>query len=103
MSLIAPHLTPAAHKQPAQVPLSAAAAAELAHRIADRAVVSDIETGGVPVGARGDRVYDIRPMTDLREHAPESVDMAWQELTYGLARGLIKPAGAGLVRIVARP
>lgn len=98
MGRIAPQLTPGVHKQPASA-LGAFHASAI--RIADRAVIADIETNGVRVGPRGDRLYDVRPMLDQREHGPESVDMASEALAYALARGLVQQAGEPwLVRIV---
>lgn len=60
-----------------------------AHRIAGRAVVADIETGGIAVGPRHRRTYDVRPMLDEREHSTEIVDMAREALGYALGRGLV--------------
>lgn len=99
--VIAPHLTPRVHKQPASGLEHCAASAI---RIADRAVLSDIETEGVRVGARSDRTYDVRPMLDERERGAESVDMASEAIAYALVRGLIQQAGEPwLVRVVAKP
>ena len=64
----------------------------LAHRIADRAVVSDIETAGVAeTDAQGRRWYDTRPMLDPREQPDDFIEMTVQALTYAHERGLVSP------------
>ena len=75
--------------------------------IADRAVVSDIETH-CPIFYRmpdGEKVFDTRPMVDEREHAPQVIDMARQALEYARRRGLIwsPPGSDHLVVLSARP
>lgn len=72
-------------------------------RLADRAVVSDIETMAVRDRGREGRVYDVRPMLDEREQPAEWVDMAREALAYGLARGILAPEldAPHLLRIVA--
>ena len=72
-------------------------------RIADRAVICDIESEGVAEGPRHLRCYDIRPMLDAREHSHEVVDMFSEALAYAIARGLVlmDEARPGFVRIVA--
>ena len=67
--------------------MSAAGLACIAMRIADAAVVADIESYGVPIGGR---VYDVSPMLDPREHAPQVVDMAREAIDYALERGLVQ-------------
>jgi hypothetical protein len=100
MGRIAPQLTPAAHKQPASAMEHVTVSAI---RIADRAVISDIESAGHRVGPLGNRLYDVRPMLDEREQPAESIDMFSQALAYALARGLVEQAHQPwLVRIVAR-
>ncbi len=69
--------------------------------IADRAVIADIETEGISWGRKGDRIYDIRPLIDEREHSHETIDMAEQALGYAVARGLIVFERTHLARIVA--
>lgn len=95
MSLIAPQLTPRAHKQPVMDHLVASAL-----RIADRATVDDIKS----FGARTEGgAYDVRPMLDERERSGHSIDMASEALAYALARGLVTQGEQPwLVRIVAR-
>lgn len=73
-------------------PMSPTQCAELAHRLADAAVLCDIETEGVHItDLDGTRWIDVRPMLDPREHAPEVIDMATQALAYAAARGLVRP------------
>lgn len=79
-------------------------AAQSMARIADRAVIADIETEGVRVGPLAERRYDIRPMLDEREHCPQDIDMASEALGYAVARGLVTfddAAQPWLARIVA--
>lgn len=100
MGRIAPHLTPGAHKQPRSMVENLAASMA---RIADRAVIADIEAEAIRVGARGDRTYDVRPMLDEREQPPEHIDMFSEALAYALMRGLVTQGDQPwLVRIVAR-
>lgn len=97
MPLIAPHLTPRVHKQPAADHLVAKAL-----RIADRAVLADIKSEAARAGADG--AYDVRPMLDARERSGPAIDMASDALAYALDRGLVVQAGEPwLVRIVAKP
>lgn len=72
-------------------------------RLADRAVISDIECGAVRDRGRPGRVYDVRPMLDEREQPSEWVDMAREALGYAAARGLVvaEPDAPHLLRIVA--
>ena len=82
--------TQGGHMPPTRItPITAADLAHSALAIADRAVISDIETEGVRIGPSADRTYDIRPMLDEREHGPESVDMASEALAYAAGRRLI--------------
>jgi len=64
---------------------------QLALAVADRAVVADIEAFAAPAGRdhRGQRLYDVRPMTDPREHSADVVDMAREALAYARLRRLI--------------
>lgn len=75
-----------------------------AHRIADAAVITDIETGATRCGP-GSSLYDTRPMLDANEHGPECIDMARQALDYAIARGLVHPSAEQpwLMRIVKAP
>lgn len=59
-------------------------------RIADRAVIADVESGGIRVGDATDRLYDVRPMLDEHEHAPEAIDMAGEAIAYGIARRVLQ-------------
>jgi hypothetical protein len=73
-----------------------------AFSIADAAVVSDIETNGISMGALPDgrRIYDVRPMLDPREQPPEVLDMVNQAVSYGMARGLLASTDqAGILAI----
>lgn len=71
-------------------------------RIADRAVVSDVETMGVPVQHADGRWYDCRPMLDPREQPDSLVDMAREAIAWGLQRGLLVAHAyvPGLYRVV---
>lgn len=79
---------------PAQVSLHVDAALDainLAMRIADRSVVSDVECMGVrdysmPAGPW----YDVRPLLDEREHSPMVIDMARDAMAWGVHRGLLQ-------------
>lgn len=76
-----------------------------AFRIANAALVADIEGEGTRVHERVDgRWYDIRPMLDDREHSPEFIDMNREALDYGLAAGVITADASvpHLVRINVR-
>lgn len=59
-------------------------------RIAERAVVSDIECEGILHRDVGPRVYDVRPLLDEREHSPELIDQAREALGWALARRVIE-------------
>lgn len=77
--------------------------AELAHTLADRAVISDIECEGIAeTDAQGRKWYDTRPMIDPREQPDDAIEMALQALSYAHERGLIgpHPMHSHLVRIV---
>lgn len=81
-------------------------AAELAHQIADRAVICDIECHAVRTRDYAERVcWYIAPMLDAREHAPEVIDMMLQAIDYALQRGLISrhPAFKDVVYINRSP
>lgn len=66
--------------------------AALAHQLADRAVVTDIETEAVATtDAQGRCWYDTRPMVDAREHSDDVIEMNLQALSYAHERGLISP------------
>lgn len=81
-------------------------AAALAHTLADRAVVSDIETEGVAQTDEHGRIwFDTRPMLDPREMPDDFIEMNRQALDYAHQRGLIRPhpSHAHLVRITRSP
>jgi hypothetical protein len=59
-----------------------------AFAIADADVVRLIECEGVPVTHAGLRHYDVRPLLDERESAPQIIDMNRECLQYALERGL---------------
>lgn len=73
--------------------------------IADRAAVTDIECEATRCTLPGSayRWYDVRPMLDDREHAPEYVDMNRQCIDYAVARKLVlqHPEHTHLVRVAA--
>jgi hypothetical protein len=56
-------------------------------RLADRAVVHDIESQGERMA--GD-VWDLTAMFDDREHGAEHIDLAMESMGYALARGLVE-------------
>lgn len=67
-------------------------AAELAHLLADRAVVCDIESESYTlVDPQGVTWYDTRPMRDPREVPDDFAEMARQAIDYALHRGLVAP------------
>jgi hypothetical protein len=59
--------------------------------IANQAVVADVETNCPALRSPCGRLtwYDVRPMLDEREHAPQVVDMAREAITYGIDAGLL--------------
>jgi hypothetical protein len=76
--------------------------AAMAHTLADRAVVSDIEAEAAPqTDEHGRKWYDTRPMLDPRELPDDFVEMNRQALEYAHQRGLVSPhpQHAHLVRI----
>lgn len=78
--------------QPFYMPREQSDEARLVHQafeIANRAVIEDIESYGVKVQVDTRIYWDTRPMTDLREHPPEAVDMATQALQYAIGAGLV--------------
>jgi len=70
-------------------------------RIGNSYIISDIEVNGCAVKLEGLRWWDIRPMVDPREHAPQVIDQAEQALRYALGVGLVAqhPTLPHLVRI----
>ena len=81
----------------------------LAHAVADRAVLADIETNAVQVllpesPTLGRRWLDLRPMVDPREVPAQVMDMHAEAIAYAHLRGLVvsHPAQPHLVRIVRR-
>lgn len=76
--------------------------ATLERRIAERAVICDIESECPTISVDGITWRDTRPMLDPREHAPEIIDMATEALEYAEARLLISchPLQRHLVRVL---
>lgn len=75
-------------------------------KLADRAVISDIECHAVrDTRWPEQRVWDTRPMLDEREHGPEELDMAFEAIEYARMRGLVAThAGQPhLLRILRNP
>lgn len=77
-------------------------------RVLRRYLHADLETGAVATrlldaSGRHGRWWDVRPMLDLREHAPEVVDMAREALAVGMAHGLLvaHPAHPHCLRLAA--
>ena len=70
-------------------------------RIADAAVLADVESGAVPVHIDGARWHDTRPMLDPREHCDDVLEMTRLALGYAIARGLVErhAAQGHLVRV----
>jgi hypothetical protein len=70
--------------------------------IADRAVISDIETECVVEVLHWQRWYDTRPMLDPRERPDDLIEMARQAIEYAVRRGLVERhhAHAYLVRVL---
>ena len=61
-----------------------------AFRLANRAVVSDIQDGGIKVRQPDGSIWwDTRPMVDPHEHDPIVIDMAKQAIDYALDAGLV--------------
>jgi hypothetical protein len=60
-------------------------------KIADAAVVSDIECNAVAVGRdeEGRELFDLRPMVDPREVPQQVQDMHQQAIDFAIERGLI--------------
>lgn len=75
-----------------------------AFALAVRYVVADIETEAARVGPPSERTWDVRPMLDEREHAPEVIDQAREALGFAAAMRVIEvdPAAPHIVRIVQR-
>lgn len=74
-----------------------------AFRLANAAVVADIETEGVKTVIGDLAFYDVSHMLDEREHAAESIDMARQAIDYALAVGLVMqhPTQQHLLRVLS--
>lgn len=86
-------------------PITAALFAS-ALRVADRAVVADIEAEAQRVNqGQMPPVYDISAMVDEREHSPLFVDMNTEAIAYGIARGLLEmlPTPPLRVRVLRMP
>jgi hypothetical protein len=76
--------------------------AELAHQLADRACIVDIELHACVYDEQRRKWYDTRPMLDPNEQPDDFIDMNRQALAYAHERGLISPhpVHTHLVRIV---
>lgn len=76
-----------------------------AYRLADCAVVADIETECAVVQDAGHQWYDLTLMLDQREHCAQVLDMVNESLCYGLARQLLvmHPTKNNLVRVIKVP
>lgn len=74
-------------------------------RLADRAVITDIESEAMCDGSREARCYDVRPMLDPREHSHECIDMMSEALAYAITRGLVivTESTPWLMQIVSTP
>ena len=79
-------------------------------RLADRAVICDVETEGRrdwhhPTDCKAQPVYDISSMFNENEHSPQFIDMAQQGIGYGIARGLLEllPDPPIRVRVLRMP
>lgn len=62
-------------------------------KLLDAYIVCDVESYGVRArhhGQPGERWYDVRPMLDEREHAPEFIDMAQLAIEQGVASGVLR-------------
>jgi hypothetical protein len=105
MPRVAPQLTPAKHRRPAATSAGLEHLAATMARIADRAVLADIESEAVRVGSPAARCYDVRPMLDPHEHSQECIDMMSEALAYAIARGLVNVTQTTpwLMQIVTRP
>ena len=57
-------------------------------RIANQAVVADIQCNAVHTTQDGQVWWDTRPMLDPREHAPMALDMALLDLDYAVLAGV---------------
>lgn len=69
-----------------------AAFVDTAFNLADQFVISDVECHAVTQNdVNGTTWYDVAPMLDPNEHAPQSIDMASMALAYALGRNLFRP------------
>lgn len=59
-----------------------------AFRIANQAVVADIQCNAIHTKVEDTVWWDTRPMLDPREHAPQVLDMALLALDYAVLSGL---------------
>jgi hypothetical protein len=75
-------------------------------RLADRAVISDIEVLGERVYLHPhERWYDISALFSPQEYCAQSLDMHSEGLAWAVARGLVQPHAdhPHVVRIVNQP
>lgn len=88
--------------------MKVAEVARLAHAVADRAVVADIETNAVTItlheGEKRTNWLDLRPMVDPREVPLQVMDMHTEAIAYAHLRGLLQshPQEPHLVRVLRR-
>jgi hypothetical protein len=70
--------------------------------IANRAIVSDIETECTRIDIDGMTWWDTLPMLNEQEHSTEVLDMVCEAMSFGLASGLLvrHPQMPQLVRIM---
>ena len=83
---------------------NAARISALAHLLADRACVVDIEANCLPACADGRSWWDTRSLLDRNEQPDECIDMFAQALEYAAERNLFTrhPTQPHLVRINPR-
>ena len=58
--------------------------------LADAAAWCDIEAGADRVQFADGLYWDLRPMLDTREHAPEVIDLNQLSIDYALQRGMVR-------------
>lgn len=75
----------------------------LATKLANQAAVADIQCNACHTELDGATWWDVRPMLDPREHAPQAVDMAQMALDYAVLAGLAArhPEQPHLLRITS--
>lgn len=58
-------------------------------RLANALVVADVQSYGHSVQIDGATWWDVRPMVDPNEHAPQAIDQSRMVIDYGLGVGLL--------------